>query len=91
MLAYCIGVGALYSLRKWREWKWESSLTSQRIDGQVAVITGATSGLGRVTAEDLVNRGAIVVLACRDVAAAKQIIAEIKVKNPDALMVFNKF
>ena len=80
----------MYSLRKWREWKWESSLTSKRIDGQVVVITGATSGLGRVTAEDLVSRGAIVILACRDVTAAKQIIAEIKGNNPEAVMVFNR-
>lgn len=36
------------------------------LDGKVCLITGATSGIGRVTAEVLAARGAKVWLACRD-------------------------
>ncbi len=44
----------------------------------MAIITGATSGLGKVLAEDLVNRGATVVLACRNLIEAREVVAEIK-------------
>lgn len=72
------GVGILYSLRKWRESQWNCVVTEKRIDGQVVVITGANAGLGRELAEDLAGRGAKIVLAVRDVAAAEDVVAEIK-------------
>lgn len=37
------------------------------LTGKVAVVTGASSGIGLVTARELAARGAYVVLACRDV------------------------
>ncbi|MBI4349360.1 MAG: SDR family NAD(P)-dependent oxidoreductase, partial [Elusimicrobia bacterium] len=36
------------------------------IEGQICVVTGATSGIGLVTAEQLAARGARVVLVGRD-------------------------
>ncbi|MGW3955233.1 oxidoreductase [Streptomyces sp. NPDC004752] len=49
--------------------------------GRVAVVTGANSGLGYVTARELARRGARVVLACRSEprgsAAADRIVAEV--------------
>jgi NAD(P)-dependent dehydrogenase (short-subunit alcohol dehydrogenase family) len=43
------------------------------LHGRTAVVTGATGGIGLETAGVLAARGAEVVLACRDVAKAKQI------------------
>ena len=37
----------------------------ERLSGKVAVITGATSGIGEVTAEVLIKEGAKVVVAGR--------------------------
>ena len=36
------------------------------LDGKICLITGASSGIGRVTAQELAARGATVWLACRD-------------------------
>ena len=72
---------------RWRESQWESCGTNQRLDGKIVVITGASSGLGKVLAEDLAKRGAVVVLACRDLTAARAVITEIKQHYPEAKMV----
>jgi NAD(P)-dependent dehydrogenase (short-subunit alcohol dehydrogenase family) len=47
------------------------------MDGRTAVVTGATSGLGRVTAERLAGLGARVILVGRDPAKLKQARREI--------------
>ena len=44
---------------------------------ELAVITGTTHGIGRVTSRELARAGKTVVMLCRDVAAAKAVRAEI--------------
>ena len=48
------------------------------IQGKVAIVTGANSGIGRVTAEGLALRGASVVMVCRDRARGAAAQSEIK-------------
>jgi retinol dehydrogenase-12 len=42
--------------------------------GKICLITGATSGIGRVTAEALAARGAKVWLACRDAGKTQPVL-----------------
>jgi NAD(P)-dependent dehydrogenase (short-subunit alcohol dehydrogenase family) len=44
----------------------------------IAVITGTTHGIGRVTARELARAGLTVVMLCRDAAAARALQAEIQ-------------
>jgi len=48
-----------------------------RLDGAVVVVTGASSGIGRATARELVGAGALVGLLGRDAAALGEVAAEL--------------
>lgn len=52
--------------------------------GRTAIITGANSGLGLVTATELVRHGADVVLAVRNTVAGEEAASAIRAEAPDA-------
>jgi NAD(P)-dependent dehydrogenase (short-subunit alcohol dehydrogenase family) len=54
------------------------------MDERIVLITGATSGIGRVTAEALAQQGMRVVLGARSVARAEDTIATIRARNSSA-------
>lgn len=56
-----------------------------RLDGQVALVTGASMGLGYGIAKALANAGAKVVVAARKVAALEELAAEIGDEGGEAL------
>lgn len=67
-------------LRKCRERTWGSCKSTSNLEGQVFLVTGANSGIGKETVKELVKRKATVIMACRDMQNAKNVIAEIRSK-----------
>lgn len=53
----------------------------------VAIVTGASRGLGRAIAEELAKRGMAVVVAARDLAACEEVAREIRGVGGEALAV----
>lgn len=63
--------------------KWtEANIPDQ--SGRAAVVTGANSGLGEVTARELARAGASVVLACRDLDKGRSAAELMREHVPDA-------
>ncbi|WP_405537781.1 oxidoreductase [Streptomyces sp. NBC_00075] len=56
--------------------------------GRTAVVTGANSGLGYVTARELARKGARVVLACRSEARGNEAVGRLLGEVPDAIAEF---
>ena len=65
--------------RRRRRGRW-STAGVPGVEGRVAVITGASSGIGLETASVLVSRGATVVLACRDNDKARSAADQIRAR-----------
>ncbi len=59
------------------------ALRGQRLDGRIAIVTGASSGIGVETARALAFAGAHVVLACRSVASGEQVAATLRAELPN--------
>jgi len=52
-------------------------MTEHRLEGKICLVTGSTSGIGKVTARELANQGATVVLVSRTRAKGEATQAEI--------------
>ena len=60
------------------------------MDGKTVIITGGNTGIGKETAVDLAERGARVILACRDETRAEAAVADIKKRSGSELVLFRK-
>src|SRR4051812_20550159 len=63
------------------------AISLKPLASQVMVITGATSGIGLVTARTAARKGARLVLAARDHAALDALVDELKQQGSEALAV----
>jgi NAD(P)-dependent dehydrogenase (short-subunit alcohol dehydrogenase family) len=59
--------------------------TRARLDGRICLVTGATSGIGAVTARELCRLGATVVVAGRDAGRCARQVSRIRREIPGAL------
>jgi NAD(P)-dependent dehydrogenase (short-subunit alcohol dehydrogenase family) len=68
--------------------KWTNSfrreiriMTTSNMQGKVCLVTGASGGIGKITARELATMGATVVMLCRNRAKGEAAQAEIKAKS----------
>src|SRR3982750_1368643 len=62
-------------------------MSPQEFDGRVAIVTGASSGIGRAAAEMLLSRGALVAAFARTATASglQMLAIDGDVSDPDAI------
>ncbi len=53
-------------------------MATGHMQGKVCLVTGSSSGIGKVTARELATMGATVVMLCRNRAKGEAVQAEIK-------------
>lgn len=58
-------------------------LTIPSRKGRLAIVTGATSGIGKATARALGLAGVDVVLAVRDIAKGQAVAEDLRVEQPE--------
>ncbi|TRY61533.1 hypothetical protein TCAL_05730 [Tigriopus californicus] len=68
----------LFFFMRWMKGPMKGSNNSKALNGKLVVITGANTGIGKATAEDLAKRGARVIILCRSVEKGDEAAAEIK-------------
>ena len=78
--AAVIGVSSLYFAKKF--FRGGVCKLNRDLTGQVVIITGSNTGIGKETARELCRQGANVVLACRSEEKANNVIEEFKKENP---------
>ncbi|XP_060081940.1 retinol dehydrogenase 13-like [Ylistrum balloti] len=77
-----VTIGFIYAFRQYM--RGARCLSEAKLNGKVAIVTGAGSGLGKFTAGDLASRGARVYLACHTAQQIEEAIESIKQKYKKA-------
>lgn len=57
------------------------------VQGKLVIVTGASAGIGKATVLEFIERGAKVVLACRNIAKTEEVVEELRQKTDKGEMV----
>ncbi|KAK8402308.1 hypothetical protein O3P69_000610 [Scylla paramamosain] len=71
-------LATLVSLRVWYRTTSGRCTSRKSMVGKTVVITGATAGIGKETARDLLRRGARVIIACRNLEKGCRVASELQ-------------
>ncbi|XP_022096249.1 retinol dehydrogenase 13-like [Acanthaster planci] len=81
-------VVALYGVYYWYMFSSRKYFTGDvTLEGKTAIVTGGNAGIGRVTAFDFAQRGARVILACRNLQKALDAAEDIKSRTGNSKVV----
>ncbi|PNH05887.1 Dehydrogenase/reductase SDR family member 12 [Tetrabaena socialis] len=58
--------------------KWDNSVMSRRLEGKVAMVTGANQGLGFETSQELARRGATLYMVCRNAQRGEAAVQRVR-------------
>ena len=72
--------------KRWMQGPTKGSDNPKKLDGKLVVITGANTGIGKVTATDLARRGARVIICCRDMIRAEDAAKDIRQESGSDLV-----